>query len=169
MLQQLQSLEQQAAQELSAEISNQKNLSSIQAQYSVDLRYKGQSFSLSLAWSDFDSMAANFHQLHRKRYGHEMEIDVELVTLRVSVTTEAPPFALPELNEESSPSLTPPTDEISIYGIDESVKVYQRENLVRDQSVCGPALIVEKVSTTFIDENWVGKVDRFGSIVLKKH
>jgi len=167
LLQQLQQLEQQAVEEIKCEVTDETMQQKINAQYSVDLRYQGQSFALNLACSDIESMISNFHQLHHKRYGHAMQVEVELVNIRVSVTAAAPPFVLPELDSALAQQRAL-LDSVYIYGIEGSVNVYQREFIACGQSIQGPALIVEKVSTTFIDENWCGDIDRFGNIVLHK-
>jgi N-methylhydantoinase A len=67
----------------------------IVASYSVDLRYRGQSYTLNLDWDSPAILEQEFHALHESRYGHRMEIPVELVNLRVRVLGQRPPFELP--------------------------------------------------------------------------
>ena len=161
-----QQLEQAAVDEIKQELSaaGRQPLSS---QYSVDLRYMGQSFALNLPWANFESMTDNFNQLHQQRYGHAMQVEVELVNIRVSVNASAPPFVLPELDTGLAEQEAL-IDKVSMYGFENKVNVYQREHLACGQRIQGPALVLEKVSTTFIDEGWGGEVDRYGSIILRK-
>jgi len=167
LLKQLQQLEQLAIAELAEEIVIAENNKNHASQYSVDLRYKGQSFALNLPWSDIESMSLAFNQLHQKRYGHAMEVDIELVNIRVAITATAPPFKLPKLSSDSSVQNSL-INSVAIYGIKENVNVYQREGLVCGQLIEGPALIVEKVSTTFVEQNWCGKIDCYGNILLER-
>jgi N-methylhydantoinase A len=164
LLRQLQQLELHLVEEISEELSSSKKVS---VQYSVDLRYKGQSFSLNLPWSNIKHMSLAFNELHHKRYGHAMEIDVELVNIRVLIDAEAPPFVLPEL-QDSFVNQDALIDEVTLFGIDERVNVYQRELLTYKQKIIGPALIVEKISTTFVEKNWIGKIDSYGNILLNR-
>ena len=167
LLQQLKQLERQAEGDIQKERVAEKLQQDLNSEYSVDLRYQGQSFTLNVAWSDVSTMTREFHQLHQTRYGHAMEVAVELVNIRVSVTAPVPPFVLPELIAQTSfdDALL---HSVTMYGEKEKVNVYQREKLVLGQSVYGPALIVEKVSTTFLEKSWRGDVDRVGNIVLHK-
>jgi len=137
------------------------------AKRSVDLRYKGQSFTLNIVWDGaLENIEQAFHRVHKKTYGHKLEMPVELVNLRVSLKGEKPPFELPILNNENKE-----LDEIkniNAYGFDSALEVYQRVSLLSDQKIIGPALIVEKVSTTFIDMGWCVLVDSWGNLLLTK-
>ena len=134
---------------------------------SLDLRYKGQSFTLNIAWDDaLKNIEQAFHKQHKKIYGHKLQMPVELVNLRVSLKGEKPPFALPVLNNKNKTSAE--IKNIKAYGFDNLLEVHQREKLLSGQTITGPALIVEKVSTTFIDEGWCARVDGWGNLLLTK-
>ncbi|MGD2161204.1 MAG: hydantoinase/oxoprolinase family protein [Gammaproteobacteria bacterium] len=132
------------------------------AQYSVDLRYLGQSYSLNLLWDAPAELEYAFHELHQSQYGHRMNIDVELVNLRLRLTGEKPAFELPEWQ----PSQEQKRETTSVYGCEEPVVVYAREALHVGQSVTGPALITETASTTWIDQDWLATVDPWGNLLL---
>ena len=132
------------------------------AQYSVDLRYKGQSYTLNLLWDTPEELEYAFHELHESKYGHRMDIDVELVNIRLRLLGEKPAFDLPEWR----PTAEPQERFTTVYGFDEPVIVLSRDALHIDQCIDGPALITETTSTTWIDEGWAAKVDRWGNILL---
>jgi len=107
-------------------------------------------------------LAQAFHQLHEMQYGHRMDIAVELVNLRVRLLGEKPAFALPEWRpiEEAKVSVA------SVYGFEQPVRVYIRNTLQVDQCIDGPVLITETTATTWIDEGWRVRVDRWGNLLL---
>jgi len=134
---------------------------------SLDLRYQGQSFTLNLPWlADLKSIGQAFHELHKKIYGHELDMDVELVNIRVSVKGDAPRFRLPVQSSGSLKSSEP--RQVTCYGFEQPVRVYQREELLSGQKVVGPALILETVSTTFIDVGWFCQADDWGNLLLSR-
>ena len=135
------------------------------AQYSVDLRYKGQSYTLNLLWDAPDELEYAFHELHESQYGHRMAIDVELVNIRLRLTGEKPSFDLPEWHATAEPQQRVTT----VYGFDQPVAVLARDALYVDQLIEGPALITETTSTTWIDHGWRAKVDQWGNLQLRKH
>jgi len=136
-------------------------------QRSMDLRYKGQSFTLNLPWlADLKNIEQAFHKLHKNTYGHELGMDVELVNLRVSIKGDVPLFQLPVQNKAGLKSSEP--RQVSCYGFEQPVMVYQRDELVRGQKVSGPALVLETVSTTFIDVNWFCQPDDWGNLLLSR-
>ena len=165
-------LEQQGVAELRNEVSD----TALSTQRSMDLRYKGQSFTLNLPWSgcasaELDELQQAFNKLHKSTYGHELNMPVELVNIRVSIKGARPPFELPKImseavseceNIQSDPLL------INCFGFTQPVPLYQREKLQAGQTIKGPALILEKVSTTLLDTHWSCAVDDWGNLLLKR-
>jgi N-methylhydantoinase A len=132
------------------------------AQYSVDLRYQGQSYTLNLLWDSPEELEYAFHQLHESQYGHRMEIDVELVNLRLRLLGAKTAFKLPAWR--ATANTLPGTT--TVYGCDEPVSVLARDCLRVDQCIHGPALITEPTSTTWVDQHWQARIDRWGNIIL---
>jgi N-methylhydantoinase A len=158
---QFQQIHELAEQEL-REIAGDRNM---HAQYSVDLRYKGQSYTLNLLWDTPEELEYAFHELHESQYGHRMAIDVELVNIRLRLTGDKPAFDLPEWQ-----AATEPQQRVTkAYGFDQPVPVLARDALHVDQQIDGPALITETTSTTWIDQGWQATVDRWGNLQLRKH
>ncbi|PHS72428.1 MAG: hydantoinase [Cycloclasticus sp.] len=133
----------------------------IAKKYSVDLRYLGQSYTLPVTWSDKASVVGEFHQLHKKRYGHALDLPIELVNIRVSLAADMAKPSLALLQERSA-------DEVLSCYEEKGLKVYQRDDLRPNDSVKGEALIVEKVATTYLAPDWQCKVSKHGNLILSK-
>ncbi len=139
--------------------------------YSFDMRYIGQSFSLNIQLVEPDQLdiadiKLRFHQLHKQTYGHELDMPVELVNIRLGLEGVAPPFQLPEISQHAEAK---PISEIECYAIDTPVAVYQRDQLASGQVITGPSLVLEKVSTTLVETGWSCHVDRVGNLLLQRH
>jgi len=141
------------------------NESMISVHSSVDLRYLGQSYTLNIPWSNLAETLDNYHNLHQKRYGHQHQQPIELVNVRVKVSTSPLTLTLPELSSDGQAAVAA---ERKIAGVAKPVPVYQRQQLLRGQHIVGPALIVERVSTTYLAENWDCTVDKIGNLRLSK-
>lgn len=130
----------------------------------VDLRYRGQSFTLNLPWCGLDGAGEVFHRAHRSRYGHSFEFAVELVNLRVRVREKMSlPFSL-----HHSPAVVesePDVAELAGFGV---VPIYPRAALQVGQRLQGPLLITEQVSTSLIEPGWSCEVDASGVLMLEK-
>lgn len=132
----------------------------------VDLRYRGQSSTLNLPWSKLEAMSEVFHQAHQQQFGHRMDIPVELVNARVHLIGPEPTVSLPELAEvqaEQQGLLA----RVPVAGVGE-VPCYQREELGCGQCLQGPAIVIEKVATTWLEPGWRARVDRLGNLLLDK-
>ncbi len=119
--------------------------------YSVDLRYHGQNFYLNLPWDSLEAMASAFHRQHQLRFGHALSLPVEVVNLRVRVSSPQQSMQLPEQAG-------------GVLGHGDGF--WWRDALVVYQQIQGPCLIVDEVSTTYLAEGWVGYKDRFGNLQL---
>jgi len=131
----------------------------ISASYSLDLRYQGQSNTLNIDWQDVGTCEQNFHDLHERRYGHQLNIPVELVNIRAGV-------------HGAGLELTLHTGDISaaeVYGEkSSSTPVYSRDGLPVGEIFKGPAIIVEKVATTWVAEGWICEKHPSGNLLLNR-
>ena len=138
----------------------------VQQQPSLDLRYQGQSFSLNVPWQNPAQAAEAFHQAHLQRYGHQLDAAVELVNIRLGLKAWSDRVALPEL--QPSPVKPQPTSRIALAGIADHVPVIERQHLNAGDSIEGPALITEQVSTTLLAPGWRLQLDQLGNLQLRR-
>lgn len=161
--QRLRVLTEQGREELSAEGIAVEDM---MVTLSVDLRYQGQSSSLNLPIDRLEPLAAAFHEAHERRYGHRLELPVELANLRVAVAAEVPTLALPPLSSRGEPAS--PEAHGKVAEIEALVPHYAREALIAGQALIGPAIIMESVSTTWLAPGWTAQVDVYGNLLLQR-
>jgi N-methylhydantoinase A len=133
---------------------------------SLDLRYIGQSYTLEVAWGGCLAEAEEaFHRAHRRRYGHRMELPVELVNLRMAVRGRALPVTL-----EKPPASSPPeaVAKVAVVGMEKPVSCWRREELVPGVDLRGPAIVTETVATTWLAPGWRCQVDAVGNLLLER-
>ena len=135
------------------------------AEYSLDCRYVGQSYFLNVKWENIELAIKNFQQLHEKRYGHQLDLNVELVNIRLALKSQAEEIQLPFINKNN---IVKVESYIKIDGVEKKVPVFERDNLSSGEKIIGPALITETVSTTYLAEGWKCEVDTSGCLMLKK-
>jgi N-methylhydantoinase A len=133
----------------------------------ADLRYRGQSFELTVEAEDPGELANRFHAAHEGRYGYRMEDEaVELVNLRLIATV---PVEKPELCEgEHEGEAEPDRREANFDGGWREVPVLDRERMGRGSEVEGPAIVEFRESTCVVRPGWRGTVDEVGTLVLEK-
>jgi N-methylhydantoinase A len=132
---------------------------------SLDLRYRGQSYTLTVSWQGNGAASAEaFHLAHQERYGHRLDLPVELVNLRLQLQGPQPLLPLFQLETAEAAG---PSAFAALYGIDDAVPVWAREQLGPGQVLEGPALITETVSTTWLAPGWHCLVDPYGNLILE--
>ena len=131
---------------------------------SLDLCYQGQSSTLTIGWGDMESVVEDFHAAHQQRYGHRLDLPIELVTIRVRLRGESLALDLAEKSNQQSPQPV----HVNLYGVEQPVPVYKREQLLVNETIQGPALITEKVSTTWLERGWQACLHQSGSLLLTK-
>ena len=142
--------------------------------YTADMRYRGQSFEIETvleeAWindGDLAAIADAFHAEHARVYGHgDPAANVQIINLRLVIIAAAPQ---PEMQPLPASSTAPPSlGAIEVYydGAMHQAALYDREDLLAEQRITGPAVIQQDDTTTVILGGFDGKIDRYGNIVL---
>ncbi len=155
-------LERQGRAELQQEGVSRRD---IRSERSVDLRYRGQTATLNVPWQNAIRSGEIFHHDHETRYGHRLDLAVELVNLRVRIFGPTPP--LPLVVADAPADHSPPA-RAALYGVATSVAVRQRQSLCGDEIVRGPALIIDAVSTTYLAPAWRCQTDSYGNLLLER-
>lgn len=135
-------------------------------EYYADLRYEGQGFHLTLPYQpNAKIMKEAFEQAHEQAYGHTLEQDIELMTVRLTAFADTPVLEIPALPEATG--AIQPDDQSSVYGHG-SVPHYQRSNLQPGHRISGPALILEDTATLWLSVDWWLEVSPHGHLLLTR-
>ncbi len=156
----LQTLAEQGAASLAAEAVSGDSL---EGTNSLDLRYRGQSYCLNLPWQGRTATLAQFHALHERRYGHRLDLPVELVNLRVVLKAPAPKLRL-----VAAPRVLSPLVQVRVHGCAEPVPLVSRTALGIGEPLRGPAVITDAESTTWLAPDWVATRDPSGNLALER-
>jgi len=144
---------------------------------SLDVRYRGQSWELSIPYDrDPERWRGAFHDEHRRRFGHDRRgRPVDVVTLRVRGVGEVDPIApAAPAPAGRSPGASRTGEGPVICGGVELVAPHHERSLLPlcggpgdPGSVDGPALVCESGATTFIPPGWCGWLDGLGHLHLE--
>jgi N-methylhydantoinase A len=137
---------------------------------SVDLRYRGQGYELNVPHGP--EMAAQFHDLHRRRYGFANEAKpIEVVNVRVRMVSPAEAFE-PErqpLVEGDGSQAVMGTRQVYFDGSFQTTRLFDRDLLRPGDTFAGPAIISEYSSATILPPGDVLRVDELGNLVIEVH
>ena len=133
-----------------------------------ELRYRGQSFELSVEQTDSadpDALAEAFARAHELRYGYRDDsAEVELVNIRVSVWGPHPPL---QALTATPAAATAGTHPIAFDGEPLEAAVHRGE-LPPGTRLSGPALCALPDATLLVPPGWSGQVDPHGTIHLRR-
>jgi N-methylhydantoinase A len=150
---------------------------------SIEMRYWGQSFELSVPVPDrkiidadwMSELIESFHESHNTAYGFRADDEpVELVNLRLTTIGK---IARPQLRKLD---IISPDAKVAIkgkrpvyFGTDSSegsvihTTVYERPKLPAGSVFNGPAIVEEPDCTTVIQPSWSVTVDDFGNLLIE--
>ena len=146
----------------------------------LDLRYVGQSYELTLPYSDgetagfdLDNLLAQFHSEHNRVYGHSVHGEpVETVNLRLTAlgTIIKPPLiekdSVRERLEQAQRSARP-----VFFGEEDAFvdcPIFDRYLLSAGLEITGPAIVEEYDSTTVIHPGYFATVDQYGTLLITR-
>jgi N-methylhydantoinase A len=141
---------------------------------SLDMRYAGQSFELSVPVAlDIESterIERAFRDVYAARYGAVTGRTMEIVSYRVAAwgITEKPKLPAIAHAARSLSASARGSRRAMFDGKEYAVQVFDRDRLPCGEPLKGPALVEEASSTTVVPPGWIAKLDRQGCLVLSR-
>ncbi|MEH1873689.1 hydantoinase/oxoprolinase family protein [Nostoc sp.] len=139
----------------------------------VNLKYEGTNSTLTVNFGDdVVLMRQQFEDEHKSRYGF-IQLDKTLIVESASVEV---------IHKMETPEEPLITRTRSIVGAIEAVEtvrmftadkwydtpVYRREDLQPEDSIKGPAIVVEKISTIVVESNWQVRLTESNHLILQR-
>ncbi|BFM41029.1 hydantoinase B/oxoprolinase family protein [Synechocystis sp. LKSZ1] len=126
----------------------------------IELKYEGTDTSLGLDFvPDLAHLQQKFSQLHQQRYGF-LQADKALWVAAITVERIERLDCPPEPIWQDLGKSAEPIEQVPFYdqGRWQTAPVYQRDQLQSEQTIIGPALIVEGTSTIVIEVGWQARL-----------
>ncbi|KMY42748.1 hydantoinase/oxoprolinase family protein [Peribacillus loiseleuriae] len=147
----------------------------------AECRYAGQGFELRasipegiLTDQSIETIRQRFDESHEEEYGHHFPNNVvELITLRIVAIGKTPSLTLPKL--ESGNRINPEAafmyERETVYEVNGEIKRfstprYDRSKLLAHDLIQGPAIIVQRDTTTSIPPHWQATVSDNGTLFV---
>jgi N-methylhydantoinase A len=152
-----------------AEFKAEKWEGKVRIHRSLDMRYKGQGFELSIPFAA--NSLALFHVEHQRRYGYSTPgKPVEVVTARLRAWISSKSRLGAAARPQSAAKRRIPqaeSGEAIFSGKKVRLKLYEREMLRPGIAFAGPALVTEYSATTVVPPGWKARVDNRGNLTLE--
>jgi len=131
----------------------------------LDVRYKGQSYELTIPYTP--GFAGAFHQEHRKLYSYSLKDEnCEIVNLRVLALAKTGRLKLDK--RETRHTEATPLGQQGVYlnGQWQVFHIFHREDLYPGQTLASPAIVASADATVLIPANFRAQVDDWGNIAM---
>ena len=152
-------------------------LTGVRYEHSAEMRYRGQSFELSVRLPEAAGMAgdlavseAAFHAEHLRLYTFaDPAAPVEFTELRVRVRGALPaPVDEAAVAQSSAAGQPYARRAIRIGGAAHDAALYRREELSAGQAVAGPALIEQDIATILVPPGFKAHADAAGNLLVER-
>ncbi len=158
-----------------AELEAQGYTADIEAYRALEMRYLGQNYELELpigadALEDgaAERLWDSFHAAHKARFG--FNVPGEIIEIVTYVATLMSRTAKPNFRRLPASSASPrPREHRPVRYVDavHETAVYDRDDLMAQQSIMGPAVVEEAASVTVLDPGQRLTVDAYGHLLLE--
>ncbi|OUL17477.1 hydantoinase/oxoprolinase family protein [Nostoc sp. 106C] len=172
LIPQLQQVMESLVTQARTELSHYEDSSEQQVIRKLNLKYEGTNSILTVDFtSNVTVMRENFETEHKYRYGFiqlEKSLIVESASVEVIQKMDTP--------EESLITRTRPLDElpksveiVRMFAAEQwhDTPVYRREDLQPEDTISGPAIIVEKISTIVVEPDWKARLTERNHLILQ--
>tara|TARA_Y100001970_G_scaffold294373_1_gene452204 strand:- start:111683 stop:113767 length:2085 start_codon:yes stop_codon:yes gene_type:complete len=146
-----------------------------------DLRYVGQGYELRVPFPEgkltnscIEQVWSSFHKQHKREYGHFFaDSPIEIVNIRLTGIGKMPKIGKITVNSGGSLDLALVKRAPSIFRVNGKLSTiktsfYNRDLLPVLRSFNGPAVVLQKDTTSIIPPNWTAKVDDSANLILQK-
>jgi N-methylhydantoinase A len=147
---------------------------------SVDMRYLGQNFELTIPLPEgylkkehIDQLIRDFYDAHERTYGYKTEGEpTQLVTYRVEALGLTPKVTLNPHPKDSDDPRNALVDKREVYFGKETggtviCPVYDRDELLPGNRIIGPAIVEQMDSTTVILPDQWTQMDEFRNLIIQ--
>ena len=133
----------------------------------VDLRYRGQSYELTIPLSS--KFVEEFHRTHERRYGYaNPDKPVEIVNVRTTFRGATKKPAFPKATKTRSKPQSIEARPVWIGGKKVKTSIYDRDSLAHGHQIKGPAIIGEYSSTTLVPPGFICEIDALLNLLLSQ-
>jgi N-methylhydantoinase A len=137
----------------------------------LDLRYVGQEHTLTVslpATGGAHELRECFDRDYDRTFGHAMDEEVEIVSLRATLTTPLP--ARTERIASVQIDGGGATTDAWSFARNETLRftTLGRDALAPGTELAGPAILLEQTATTYLDAGFVARVHESGALFLER-
>jgi N-methylhydantoinase A len=132
----------------------------------ADMRYRGQSYEIEIPLGP--RFIADFHQAHRRSFGHATpEAAVEVVNLRLRSHAAGSQIAPARLEPATAAPAPLRRARVAVGAAYRDVPVYARDGLGAGVRLKGPLVVVELSATAYLAPEFDLRVDDYGNLHLE--
>jgi 5-oxoprolinase (ATP-hydrolysing) len=134
------------------------------------IRFKGQDACIEIEWLDYEEVIKAFEYKYRSIFGHWVEDrPIELESIRV-IATETIPEEFARIVVEIQGYKPEPSHFRKAYFNNQwqQIPVFLSEDLQLGATITGFALLLDRFSTTVIEEGWQFILDESGTAIIRK-
>lgn len=137
--------------------------------HSLDLRYVGTDASMNIAKPSDGDYHAEFTAQHQRLYGYvHPGRALEVVAARVEAIGHSAEQLSPSRRIPGEPAEPQARTFLIVDGREQSAEVYRRDTIQPGQTLAGPAILLERTSTTVVDSGWRAEILTGGELLLQR-
>ena len=132
----------------------------------VDMRYRGQSYELTIPWNT-RNLSEQFHQAHERAYGYaRTDMPIEIVNLRVKITGKVGTHKIAPLEPAGDQNVYVTQRKVCLKSGWQAIPTYRGDRLRAGSELSGPALIMRPDTTVLVDSGDQVTVDMYGNLII---
>jgi N-methylhydantoinase A len=144
---------------------------------SIDMQYEGQGHYVEVPVSNNKlnddskkAVAKSFHQLHKIKYGHQIDADILTANIRLKVVGKIKKVPANKIKKDVNIPKSAIKPKRRIY-LEKNLfvcAIYERDELLYGNTINGPAIIEEPLHTLVVMPDQCLIVDEFGNLIINK-
>lgn len=148
----------------------------LRIRYIADVCYVGQGYTLDIEFEPIEGaleqLYEDFIEAHRRVYGYATDAPARIVNLRsVHQAGGSSDIGVINSNNKTKKDALVDVRNIKVAGYPQGVeaKVFQRDSLLPDDYIVGPAIVEQVDTTILIEPGWSARVDNKSNLLITKN
>jgi 5-oxoprolinase (ATP-hydrolysing) len=144
-------------------------IKSVEILRKAHLRYQGSDSSMSVRWGTLAELVERFEQAHRERFGF-ITPDKALIVEVIEVEAVGKGESVEDAEQPLQGGGVDPFEVTRMFsgGRHHETAVYNRADMAPGHAVDGPAILVDRISTTIVEPGWRAQVSAKDHLLLTR-
>ncbi len=150
------------------------SLNKIVFEYYLEMRFEGQGYEMRIKWEhekeDLRQLRHKFLENHMRKYGFTLETPVKIINIVLVANSQGYKLKISKPQKRKENEKLSPAKNVTIFynNKDQDASVFYKKNIMLEDKIVGPSIILQPDTTIFVPPGWYGELTETMHLILRR-